>query len=690
MSNKTTPRIVWLAIALVAPVLVVARISFDLAVNGRLPDVEVAFPLGMITYSAAGALILSRRPGNVIGRLLVVVGAAASIGLSLAMYTEARPFLPGRRWTAVFSEAVWPIGLGSLILILQLFPDGRVLSNRWRFGVWLTVTAAALLSLGILLEPGDLAEAPDLTNPLGVEALRGHGLEDGELGTAWLLLAASILVAAVSVVVRFRRSTGEQREQLKWLAFAGSLLLVGWILIMFTWDAPSGPVKVASFVVLGISLVMLPIGVAIAVLRYRLYDIDVVVNKTVVYGSLAAFITAVYVGVVVGIGTLLGRGDEPNLALSILATAVVAVAFQPIRERVQHVANRLVYGKRATPYEVLSHFAERMSSTYATDDLLPRMAAILQEGTGAARAEVWLTVGAELRRVVSSPPEDGTETAVLGLYGDEVPEIPSAHRSVPVRHQGELLGALAIAKGPGEPVTPAEEKLMNDLASQAGLVLRNVKLIEELRASRQRIVSAQDEERRRIERNIHDGAQQQLVALNVKLGLARTLVSKDAEKAQQMIEQLQIETQEALENLRDLARGIYPPLLADKGLVAALEAQARKAPLPVRVEANGVGRLARDAEATVYFCVLEALQNVAKYAGASTAVVQVSTTNGEVSFAVRDDGTGFDPSKTPPGSGLTNMTDRIEALGGALEIRSEPGSGTTVTGRVPIPDEVAA
>jgi signal transduction histidine kinase len=278
---------------------------------------------------------------------------------------------------------------------------------------------------------------------------------------------------------------------------------------------------------------------------------------------------------------------------------------------------------------------------------------------------------------------DGAAGQPLPVVGQIMPAIPESDRAVAVRHQGELLGALTVRKRAGEPLTPIEEKLLEDLANQAGLVLRNVGLIEELRASRQRLVAAQDQERRRLERNLHDGAQQNLVALKVKAGLARALAGKDPAKAEELVGQLAADADEALQTLRDLARGIYPPLLADRGLAAALEAHATRATLPVEVEADGVGRYAPEVEAAVYFCVLEGLQNVQKYAGASRATVRLWEGEGKLAFEVQDDGGGFDPTATRGGSGLTNIADRLDALGGGLDISSAPGRGTRLTGRVP-------
>jgi signal transduction histidine kinase len=279
----------------------------------------------------------------------------------------------------------------------------------------------------------------------------------------------------------------------------------------------------------------------------------------------------------------------------------------------------------------------------------------------------------------------------LAARDGELPSIEGVDRALPVRHQGELLGALSVTKSKGDPLRPAEEKLMEDLASGAGLVLRNVRLTEELmerlreiQRSRQRIVAAQDEERRKLERNLHDGAQQQLVALQVKLSLAERIAEEGC-RVKDQLGALKQEATDALENLRDLARGIYPPLLADQGLAAALSSQARKATFPVSIEADGIGRYPQEAEAAVYFCCLEALQNVAKYAGATHAILRLHGQDGELTFEVQDDGAGFDTSKTSYGTGLQGMADRLSAQGGTLEVRSATGQGTTVIGRVPVP-----
>jgi signal transduction histidine kinase len=263
-------------------------------------------------------------------------------------------------------------------------------------------------------------------------------------------------------------------------------------------------------------------------------------------------------------------------------------------------------------------------------------------------------------------------------------------RVAPVTHQGELLGALAVKKKRGETMRPVEQKLLNDLAGQAGLVLKNVGLnrellarLEDLRASRQRLVTAQDEERRRLERNIHDGAQQHLVALKVKVGLAESLSDKES-RARPILGQLKHEADEAIENLRELARGIYPPLLASEGLGPALRAHARRLTFPLELNVDGIPRLPKETEAAIYFCCTEALQNVTKYAQASHAELRLSREDGLLRFMIADDGQGFNAASVAASSGLQNMRDRVEALGGRLNVTSRPGQGTTVEGELPV------
>jgi signal transduction histidine kinase len=503
----------------------------------------------------------------------------------------------------------------------------------------------------------------------------------------FFVLFATVIASVVALIVRLRRARGDERQQLRWFAYASALLPFSFFLYFLGHGiGENRTILLAGAVLLGVALTGIPVSAAIAIFKYRLYDIDVVIGKTVVVGVLAAFVTAVYVGVVVGIGALVGsRGGHPSVLLAVMATAVVAVAFQPVRQRAKRLADRVVYGERATPYDVLSDFSERLAGAFATQDLLPTMARMLAEGTGAARADVWLRVDDRIRPVGSWPP-DATPLGTERLSDDALPSIDGVDLAAPVQYQGELLGAVSISKKPGEKPTPMEERLASDLAAQAGLVLSNVRLIEDLRASRQRLVTAQDQERRKLERNLHDGAQQQLIALAVKQRLAEGLIDRDPERARSVLTEAQADTVDALETLRDLARGIYPPILADQGLAAALQAQIRRAAIPVQVHADGIGRYDQEVEAAAYFCCLEALQNTTKYAAASAADVRLDAADGRMTFIVTDDGGGFDPSTVPRGTGLQGMADRLEALGGGLGIRSSPGAGTTVSGWIPIAD----
>jgi signal transduction histidine kinase len=670
-------RLAWPLLALFLGVAVIGTVYQE--INGDPPIGDYFTALGFLSIGVVGAFLASRRPENPVGWLFLAASILAALGFLFSEYAEfaiagrERP-LPGAVMAGWLGAFTWLPSLALLSTYLLLrFPDGRLPSRRWRPVAWGAAVAVTAISLSLALEPGDLDLDVPVDNPFGVPALRS--VTEAVLGAGFLLLGLLALLSAASLVVRYRRSGSDERHQIKWFLFAGFYLALSLLFV----DRIPEPLSSVLFTA---GLMALPAAATVAILKYRLYDIDVVINKALVFGALAVFFTLVYLAVVVGVGALVG--SQGNVALSVAATAIIAVAFQPVRERARRFANRLVYGRRATPYEVLSEFADRVGGAYSSEDVLPRMARIVAEGTGADRAEVWLRVGSELRRAAAWPSSGGDGGSSLHLEGEGPPAIPGADRAHEVRHRGELLGALAVAKPPSEPLTPAEDRLVEDMASQAGLVLRNVRLIAELRESRQRIVAAQDQERRRIERNIHDGAQQQLVALAVKLRLARQLMATDGARAEALMAALEGEASAALEDLRDLARGIYPPLLADQGLVAALRAQARRSPVEVAVEADGVGRYPQEAEAAVYFCALEALQNVAKYAEAGRATVRLADGAGELRFEVTDDGQGFDPEAAHHGTGLQGMADRLAAVGGELEIHSRPGAGTTVIGRLPI------
>jgi signal transduction histidine kinase len=653
--------------------------------------------LAAIVYATLGFLIV-RRARNLIGWVLLGVGFGLAYisfaGVYAVFALVSHPgALPLPKFVGVSGQWVFVATNLALGLLLFVFPTGSLPSPRWRPVVIAGVVSGTLTTIGFVINPVTYGiPAPGgvalrLRNPAGISSSATSNLL---VVSTWVVVLA-IVAAFVSLVIRYRSGDREQRLQIKWVAFAAAsalLCLLAALLSLIVCSCDQSNIATAFQILVGaIVLFGVPSALAVAILKHRLYDIDVIINRAVVYGLLAAAFTALYLLVVVGIGSLIGYGIG-NPLLTTIAAVAIALLFQPLRRRAQRVANRVVYGDRATPYEVLSDFAERMAGTSGIDDVLDRMATILAQGTGATRVEVWLRVGGELRPVATWPAEATMPDPIaLGRRG-ELPAFEGASRAIPVRHRDELLGALVLQKPRNEPLSPTEDKLLQDLASQAGLVLRNVRLaaelqatIEQLRASRRRLVEAQDEERRKIERNLHDGAQQQLVALTVQLGLLGR-AAEDPERVRAMAEQLRGGLQDALDDLRNLARGIYPPLLADKGLPAALEAQGRKATVETRIEPDGIGRYPREVEAAVYFCALEAMQNVAKYAAARSTVVRLSDRDGVLTFEIKDDGRGFDPDMTTYGTGVQGMADRMDAIGGRLDVRSSPGGGTLVRGTI--------
>jgi signal transduction histidine kinase len=673
-----------LAVALVPATLVLVALTSDhvrplLGTDSHLLD--AAFTLAFLAYSVVGAVIVLRQPRNRVGWTLLLSG----LGFLLWMFTwryaayglMARPgALPGATLAAWTFEWLIAVGLGPAFAFLpQVSPDGSLPSRRWRPVAWFTTVALTLWAVTWATAPGALSSTPHVQNPVGV-AFVGH-LDLP--GLAWGLTVLAVLASAASLVVRFRRSRGVERRQIRWFAYAAAFM--GLTIVAITLSSGGWrPAEIASEVMFPVAVVAVPVAAFLSIFKHDLYDLDVVVSKTITYGILVALITGAYVVVVAALGTAIGVVGQLDLAVAVLVTAAVAVAFHPLRLHVRRLADRLVFGRRATPYEVLATFAQRMGGALDSEDVAPRMARIVGEATGASRAEVWLVIGGDLQRIAAWPP--GRGRAVVGLTGDGLPDLPGMTHAVEVRDQGTLLGAIAVAPAPDRPLAPTDHRLLTDVAAQAGLVLRTVGLVEELKASRQRLISAQDEERRRLERDIHDGVQQRLVTLSLSLRMAATRVSDDPPEAVvDAFEAAAREAAETLAELRRLARGIHPAIVSEGGLQAALESLAERAPIRVDVRLNDGGRLPQAVEMTVYYVVAEALTNVAKHASASAAVVDILCAGGDVVAVVCDDGIGG--AVAASGSGLQGLRDRVAALGGRLVIESGPEGGTRLRAEIP-------
>ncbi len=673
---------------LIATILAMAA-GASLGVAGGAPALGLEFVPVLLAFAAVGWLIAGHRARNPIGWLFLTEGLAFAIAVASAEYARfaaaAGLQLPAVPWVAWAGAITGELFFVFLIALL-LFPDGRFLSAPWRLAAAAFVAAEVLMLLIAALSGAALrAQGSAVPSPVHVIPLRTASSVVQFVQTA---LIPATVVAAAGCVVRYRRSSADVRHQIKWFAYAGLLTAAGMLVCGLALNNP-----LIAFSAFG---PLIPVATGVAIMKFRLYDIDVIIRRTIVYAAMAAFITAVYVAVVVGLGSLgsgrlAGSSSRPSLALSILATAVIAVAFQPVRERVQRLASRLVYGRRATPYQALSEFAGRLGASYANEDVLPRMARILAEGTGAQQAVVWLAAGGMLHCGGCWPAGVGEPDPVALPASGDLPEIAGVCRVLLVHQDGEVLGALSVTKRTGDVLTPVEDKLVTDLSGQAGLILRNVGLNEqliaklaELQASRRRIVQAQDSERRRIERDLHDGAQQQLLKIVSKLQLARSIAGQDEQQERAVIGELREQTREALAALRELAHGINPPVLSTSGLAAAVGSLASRADPPAAVVAAGLGRYGEEVERAVYFCCAEALQNAAKHAPGAAVTLRLSDSGGCLSFSAADDGPGFDPAAVSLGAGLQNMADRLSVLGGHFEIHARPGAGVTTAGSIPV------
>jgi len=685
MSDRTLSG--WLR-TLVVVGIVTAAAGMSFAVwNGQLVllRTEVGpFALFAIFFGALVWTLAPTRPRNVV--VWIMAAAVVFGGLdTVAWAVTAATFANGQAlMTGDFAPADLPRLAAWLLFLVQppttaamiglftfpilLAPDGHLPSPRWR---WLGALAGITMTLAVVSQA--LAYVPTS------EAPPTNGLDDVMSLLAFIAMVGSL----VALGTRLRRSHGDTRQQIKWILFGATVLTLSLIGSGIAAGTDVGALTLALFAFAGLIFV---ISYGIAVGKYRLYDVDVVISRTLVYGTLAVLITVFYVLAVVGVGNLLGsEGTSPWVAIGV--TAVVALAFEPLRERLQRLANRLVYGKRATPYEVLSDFSRRLDAT--DEELLDQVARSLAEGTTAGAAGVWMRRDGTLERVAVWPRDTDIRWSAESFTAR-----PEAGNQLtrPVLHDGESLGALTLCAARGQTLLVTDEQLLEQIASGMGLVMRNIRLredlqakVEKLRRSRRRLVSAQDETRRHLERRLHEGAQQRLVALKLKLTLIRArAAAAGLGRIADVIAEAARETDQTVESLRDFARGVYPPLLESEGPAAALVAQTLKLPIEVTVHAPGIGRYPRPVETAVYFCVLEALQNVVKHARASSAHVALREAGGELVFEVSDDGRGFDPAAARRGSGLANLEDRVHALGGTVAVISSPRKGTTVRGTIPV------
>ena len=538
----------------------------------------------------------------------------------------------------------------------------------------------------------------------------------------WPVAVEAVVFGSIGLVGsqrRYVRSRGVERQRMQWFGWAmavGAEMLVVALALRVLWGWPT-----RTWLVVMVSSLPLAIALAFGSSRRLAGRIDRILAHTVSLAGLTGIVVIVYLVIVVGLGHTPTHDQRSLLALSMAAAAVAALVYGPARQRLTQYANRIVYGEREAPDTVLRTFGSRLSRAIPMDELLLQVAESLRKTLGLAAAEVWTGSGGHLERTVSVPDvpverltlndEESTVVARAGVTGTAWVEIwlpsllqgreGSIVRVAPTTHSGQVLGLIVAVRPPNsDQFTTDDDTMLTELARQVALALHNVELdsalqesldevrrqADELRASRARIVAASDAARRQIERNLHDGAQQHLVALAVNVRLARQLAERDPEASGKILDELGAGIQEAVQELRALAHGIYPPLLIDRGIAEALRSAAGRAALPTEVDAEGLERYSPERESAVYFCCLEALQNAGKHAGdGATAFVRVWQDDTSLNFEVRDTGAGFDATgPRASGAGFVNMSDRVGAIGGTVAVHSAVGEGTTISGRIPL------
>ena len=652
---------------------------------GALAYVGIAIlPIYLVAVWLAG-----RRPDHPQTRRLLLLAASAAIGTLIenaAAIWYAGPASDGWLfWLNLVGAMNDLLMTATAVLLFATYPDGEV-ERPWQQVVvraawllpampvlWLATSPA--VPVNSYLADGIPTAPAALPSPLFVPALEA-------LGPVLLALSDPVLIGVLAIGVLFQRfltATRDQRRRMRMLTYtllAGLPLLVASIGLraLGTTD-DDALLKFVNALYIPF-LLAIPVSIVVGVLRYRLYDIDVIVRRSVVYGVLTFGIALAYVALAVAPG--LALGDQIPVQLAVVLTVLAAIAFQPLRRRLERLADRWVFGERVNRYRLLTDFGTGLEHTVAVPDLLPRLADTVRRGLGAP----WVRVSVPGLDATCS----GEPSGVTGLA------VALEDRIGSDREHPEPLGVIECGARP-DGYDGQDRELLTTLAGQAATAIANVRLsaelaerLAELDRSRARLVTAADAERRRIERDIHDGVQQQVVALMMKVRLARNQIGRGERNPDEALTELGVDIRDLLTDLRELAHGIHPPVLSDGGLVAAVEARTARLPFPVRVSA-GPGlrehRFGDDVEGAAYFVVCEALTNVAKHADGSGTEVGMTNGNGELSVVVTDRGSGF-VANGRKGTGLTNLRDRVEALGGRLIIETAPGRGTSVSAHLPV------
>ena len=660
----------------VLSVLLVALSAVLLVLNRNVEDPVAPYWINLAVFALAlstvGALVASWRPENPIGWLLVASGLLYAVMVSVGEYgayalLTGRGSPPGGVVASWLGSWLYVLGANLVLFSFLFFPDGRLPSPRWRVVAWLVALAMCLDTAALALAPGNLYGFPGVENPFGIEALAGF---TGSIGVvAGVLALAAILAPVVALIVRFRRARGDERQQIKWVLYAVAVL-VAVIVAVNLW--PALDPSLAGVVMFLIGFLAIPAAIGVAIFKYRLYDIDLIINRTLVYGALTVCVVGIYILVVGYLGALFRTGG--NLAISLLATGLVAVLFAPLRDRLQRGVNRLMYGERDEPYSVISRLGERLEATLAPDAALPAIVETVREALKLPYAAIAL------------PRDGGFEVAAAS--GGEPPADPLV---LPLHYGGETVGQLRLApRGPGEEFSADDRRLLDGLARHSGVAVHGVRVMADLRRSRENLVLTREEERRRLRRDLHDELAPTLAALGLTAATVGELIPTDPEGAAAANEKLRTAIRSTVGDVRRLVYDLRPPALDELGLVEAIRERAARygagdEGFRATVEApDELLPLPAAVEVAAYRIVQEVLMNVSRHARASSCSVRLSCPNGRsLEIEVTDDGVGL-PDTPEGGVGLSSMRERAAELGGKCEVGRSSPSGTRVFVRLPL------